>query len=103
MKLKMHSFDFSENTLTFSIPAAIMESHAWGNVPDGVDVDLSKVTNDAALGINGTTDSAGATDNIARDEILRCITYIDNYLSAGNIESARKWCNEVRAILSPVA
>jgi len=31
--------------------------------------------------------------------ILRCITYIDNYLSAGNIDMARKWCNEIRAIL----
>ena len=41
--------------------------------------------------------------NMLRDEILRCITYIDNHLSAGNIEPARKWCNEVRAILSPVA
>lgn len=41
--------------------------------------------------------------NTTRNEILRCITYIDNHLSAGNLDMARKWCNEVRAILSPVA
>lgn len=41
--------------------------------------------------------------NSAVDEVLRCITYIDNYLSAGNVESARKWCKEVRTILSSVA
>ena len=44
-------------------------------------------------------ESPATSPNIARDEILRCITYIDNHLSAGNVESARKWCNEVRALL----
>lgn len=35
----------------------------------------------------------------SKDEILRCIMFLDNYLSVGNIDMARKWCNEVRAIL----
>lgn len=52
MKLKMHSFDFESNTITFSVPAEVMRSNRWGNVPEGVDVDLSKVTGNISLGLN---------------------------------------------------
>jgi len=51
MKLKMHSFDFGECTLTFSVPKEIMHSNSFGNVPGGVEVDLVAITKNAALGI----------------------------------------------------
>jgi hypothetical protein len=50
MKLKMHSFDFEECTLTFSVPKEIMHGNSFGNVPGGVKVDLVAITNNAALG-----------------------------------------------------
>jgi hypothetical protein len=50
MKLKMHSFDFEECTLTFSVPKEIMHSNGFGNVPCGVEVDLVAITGNAALG-----------------------------------------------------
>jgi hypothetical protein len=50
MKLKMHSFDFEECTLTFSVPKEIMDSNGFGNVPGGVEVDLVATTKNAALG-----------------------------------------------------
>ena len=49
MKLKMHSFDFGECTLTFSVPKEIMHSNSFGNVPGGVEVDLVAITRNAAL------------------------------------------------------
>jgi hypothetical protein len=49
MKLKMHSFDFEECTLTFSVPKEIMDSNGFGNVPGGVEVDLVAITKNAAL------------------------------------------------------
>lgn len=51
MKLKMHSFDFGECTLTFSVPKEIMHSNRFGNVSGGVEVDLVAITKNAALGI----------------------------------------------------
>jgi predicted RNA-binding Zn-ribbon protein involved in translation (DUF1610 family) len=51
MKLIMHSFDFEECTLTFSVPKEIMHSRSFGNVPGGVEVDLGAITKDATLGI----------------------------------------------------
>ena len=50
MKLKMHSFDFEECTLTFSVPKEVMHSNGFGNVPGGVEVDLVAITKNAALG-----------------------------------------------------
>ena len=50
MKLKMHSFDFGECTLTFSVPKEIVDSNSFGNVPGGVEVDLVAITRNAALG-----------------------------------------------------
>ena len=50
MRLKMHSFDFEECTLTFSVPKDIMHSQSFGNVPGGVEVDLGVITGNAALG-----------------------------------------------------
>jgi hypothetical protein len=49
MKLKMHSFDFEECTLTFSVPKNIMHSNSFGNVSEGVEVDLVAITRNAAL------------------------------------------------------
>jgi hypothetical protein len=51
MKLKMHSFDFEECTLTFSVPKDIMHSQTFSFVLDGVEVDLGIITGNAALGI----------------------------------------------------
>ena len=51
MKLLMHSFDFEECTLTFSVPVGIMKSRGFANVPGGVEVDLAAITKDASLGI----------------------------------------------------
>jgi hypothetical protein len=68
MKLKMHSFDFEECTLTFSVPKEIMHGNSFGNVPGGVEVDLVAITKNAALGIKelAATDAqqaiAGAKD-----------------------------------------
>ena len=47
----MHSFDFEEHTLTFSVPKHIMNTKSFGNVPGGVEVDLAAITKDASLGI----------------------------------------------------
>lgn len=51
MKLKLHSFDFEECTLTFSIPKDIMHSNRFGNVPEGVEVDLAAITQNSEHGI----------------------------------------------------
>ncbi len=67
MKLKMHSFDFGECTLTFSVPKEIMHSNSFGNVPGGVEVDLVAITKNAALGIKelAATDSQQLKESIA--------------------------------------
>ena len=49
MKLIMHSFDFEECTLTFSVPESIMSTRGFGYVPGGVEVDLFAITKDATL------------------------------------------------------
>jgi hypothetical protein len=67
MKLKMHSFDFEECTLTFSVPKDIMHNNSFGNVRGGVEIDLVAITGNAAL----KTVEAGqpAHNSRARDEI----------------------------------
>jgi hypothetical protein len=72
MKLKMHSFDFGECTLTFSVPKEIMHSNSFGNVPGGVEVDLVAITKNAALGIK----ELAATDT--QQPQPESITYCDN-------------------------
>jgi hypothetical protein len=52
MKLKMTYFDFDECEIGLRIPANIMRENRWGNVPEGIEVDLSKVTDNADLGIS---------------------------------------------------
>jgi hypothetical protein len=51
MKLKMHSFDFDECLLTFRVPQNVMWNSRFGNVLDGVEVDMAAITNNVALGI----------------------------------------------------
>lgn len=77
MKLKLHSFDFGENLLTFSVPMEIMHTNRWGNVPGGVEVDVGAITGNAALGIKelAATDSQQLQAKIAaRVEVaIRCL------------------------------
>jgi len=62
----MAYFDFEKCELCFLVPKDIMHGNRWGNVPEGVEVDLSKVTDNAALGI---AELATTTANNARQEI----------------------------------
>lgn len=76
MKLKMHSFDFGECTLTFSVPKEIMHSNSFGNVPGGVEVDLVAITKNAALGIK----ELAATDRQQLKEAIALVRQHANVL-----------------------
>jgi hypothetical protein len=67
MKLMMHSFDFGECLLTFRVPQDVMWNNRFGNVPDGVEVDMAAITDNAALGIKelAATDSQHTQHAIA--------------------------------------
>lgn len=59
MKLKISFFDFEKCEIGFNVPKEIMWHERFGNVPNGVDVDLGAITGNAALGIKelAATDS----------------------------------------------
>jgi hypothetical protein len=73
MKLKMHSVDFEECALTFSVPKEIMHTRSFGNVPEGVEVDIGAITGDAAL---NTAESAQKAHNSAMDTIALAARFI---------------------------
>lgn len=84
MKLKLHSFDFEECTLTFSIPKEIMHCQMFGNVPGGVEVDLGAITGNSDLGIK---ELAEQTTNKQMDAIAS----VDKYMTTECVAMSTRW------------
>lgn len=95
----MHSFDFEECTLTFSVPVGIMNSRGFANVPGGVEVDLAAITKDASLGIKEAASST-STNKIKAEiadklEVAKTSGRSDMLITC---ETLNKWLRQLQAV-----